>query len=307
MDSLSPPGTSNTGMTCTVQTFDAVDDVACMCMVTPSVVAIGSDDGALHMFALPLQPPFHDHRPSHHAGGTLCLVSVVAEGADAGQLIISGGGDGFVRAIRYQGGSVELVRCWKLLLSSGGAIGVHGLLVDCISASTTCWAALTGRTVAIGFLSQSATASVVTLAPAAHVHDALQILPDGSIATASFGGLSLWRRSVGGGSGTARYHRTAPLPAARHSPDADLACDGWARSLSASPDGEWLAAGVNGTRPALWFWRVADGADFECGGFEGPGVSILAWSSDSTMLASAVADQVHVWSLRRPPDRKSVV
>ncbi|EOD35435.1 hypothetical protein EMIHUDRAFT_449218 [Emiliania huxleyi CCMP1516] len=103
---------------------------------------------------------------------------------------------------------------------------------------------------------------------------------------------------------------------------APASCDGWARSLVASPDGAWLAAwvvvaGLDATASSkLWLWRCADGspsptrprpsdvrhvsatcpprADFECGGFGAP-ISALAWRPDSACLASCSGSEVLLW------------
>ena len=116
-----------------------------------------------------------------------------------------------------------------------------------------------------------------------HAVDALQLVaPAGTVAAATFGGVSLWARGGGGGGagaasgGEGEYvpeHASeyVPLPprdlaAARGGAAASLQCDGWARSLVASPDGAWLAAwvvvaGLDATASSkLWLWRCADGS-----------------------------------------------
>jgi len=67
--------------------------------------------------------------------------------------------------------------------------------------------------------------------------------------------------------------------------------------MCASPNGAWLASQVAASgkqHPALWLWRVSDGADFECSGLTAP-ISAMSWSSASDLLAICSGRSLSVW------------
>ena len=272
-----------------------------------SLLAVGFDNGAVMLqIGTALNAATLQYQ---HCGGTLCLT--FSEGEEI--LLLSGGADGLLHFTQ-----VGMSNHCELALQStlGSTAGTKGVLVELIVADASHWAAPVGRFISVGklpgFGGNSNPSEPAYLGPLTHVVDAVQLLPTpselskcikssgsgskpagGLLAAASFGGVSLW---------TLEPHTRAPtLPAARRGEDADLACDGWARSLLASPDGGWLASWVTvaGDAPTkLWLWRMADGADFECGGFGAP-ITALAWSEDSSALAACTGEEALVWSFCR--------
>jgi len=292
-------------------TAKAYDIVTCMCS-QPPWLAVGFESGAISLFnkgddmALPALL-------AGHAGGTLC-----AAFSSARACLASGGGDGCVRTVACAAASDASVECWQLNHARSGATATaSGALIETVAAGAERWAAIVGRYIAVGLLrSEGAVASPLYLGPLGHVIDGVQLLGDASVAAASYGGVTLWAMRQHDGdvadSGVAEVDNQAPrphpldasayqrvsLPAARRTADASLACDGWARSLLASPNGSWLAASVTvagAYSSKLWLWRLRDGADFECGGFDGP-ISALSWSGDSSLLASCSGPAALVWS-----------
>ena len=256
-----------------------------------------------------------------HCGGTLSLA--FSDGEEI--ILLSGGADGLLRFTSVDARKNSSAIALQTTL--GGTAGTKGVLVELVVADACHWVAPVGRFIAVGSLpraeGRSDPGAPAYLGPLKHVVDAVQLLPTpkalvsnsagssgvgrnsnssgsdccskppgGLLAAASFGGVSLW---------TLEPHTRAPaLPAGRRGEEADLACDGWARSLLASPDGAWLASWVTvaGDAPTkLWLWRVADGADFECGGLRAP-ITALAWSADSSALAACSGEEALVWSFR---------
>ena len=253
-----------------------------------SIIAVGFSSGVLQIFDAQGGLISQDHRHKD----ALMSVAVV----DDGDTVVTGGVDGYV-VVSVSCGPRTASTAWLLLKA-----GRHGLHIEHLAATSDCWAALVGREVAVGPIGEAAVERLVYLGPLPNAADGLAIVGGGSIvAAASFGGLTLWRRHApesGSETGCALgYLRAEPLAAARRSHVADLACDGWARSLVASPDGAWLAAGVTeASKTTLWLWRVVDGADFECGGLRGE-VLAIEWSSDSHLCAtcSTGTSTVFVW------------
>ena len=226
-----------------------------------------------------------------------------------------GSSNGTVTVVRGTDGA----QCQNIRLDASGrcaTAGATGVLCETIVVDDKHWACPVGKFIAIGILPQTIddASAPEYLGPLLHVIDAVELLPclsspplERRVAAATFGGVCLWERRFRNsdserstGAQLWDYTRFGSLPAARASPDADLACDGWARSLVASPDGEWLAAWVTVASEApnkLWLWRTADGADFECVGFHGP-ITALAWRADSCQLVTCSGNEVKLWTFQ---------
>lgn len=261
-----------------------------------------------------------------HRGDVLC--AALSIGGDV-PCLVTGGSDGWVRFILPADVSLrKRVGGVRLGMLVGATSGTEGMLVESVVADAKRWAAPVGRYVVVGALPCAAGSSDVNgvcLGPSTHVVDAVQLCghvgslqgAEHAIAAASFGGVSLWvpRGAAGGANAALDFERATRMPedappllaAAKCSVDADLTCEGWARSLAVSPDGAWLAAWVTIAAESptkLWLWRLTDGADFECGGFQSPsGISALTWRLDSSALASCSGTSVLVWLFPPPPDR----
>ena len=268
--------------------------------------AVGYDNGALRVFQCVPQMAsstcFCEDFIFNSLAHAAAVLSLASTAMNDEAYVLSGGADGRVCVRCYrEPTSAQEHSSWKLETTHGGTLGRSGLLIECVAAARDTWAALVGNKIAVGPLRSAHHWPVQYVGPLANVADDLQMLPDGALVTCSFGGLTLWRRqdaSAALGS-PPKYARTERLAAARPSESVDLGCNGWARSLAASAGGQWLAAGVGGTggKASLWLWRMADGAEFECGGLRGE-VRTLAWSDDGLLCAvssSGVAD-VFVWS-----------
>jgi WD40 repeat protein len=268
----------------------AIDAMPCCGAV---LVAIGFESGALAVASVGEHRsgwPVDWRAEKFHSGGTLCVTLTRTRANEVA--VVTSGGDGCVRVLRIP--SMDVAR-WQLSAKHSSARGPHGALIERVVASkeTHRWAALVGRAIAVGPLTPDAPSALVYLGPLAHAADGLQLLPDGTVASASLGGVALWRPSDEAAS---EYQRAACRAAAPPDADVDLPCDGWARSLSVSPSGAWLASSVTAAsgKASLWLWRVADGAEFECGGYES-GIQTLCWSSDSRLLATSSGSQLLIW------------
>ncbi|KAL1522732.1 hypothetical protein AB1Y20_017706 [Prymnesium parvum] len=219
-----------------------------------------------------------------HQGGTLALAFAEPSQQQRGStLLLSSGADGKVCV-------------WPLSLTSpvrshalqcaGATTGSYGVVIDNLAADDTIWAVAMARCVVIGWHSDSREPE--SLPPLAHAIDDLTILGDGTVAAATFGGVTLFHKQHGPTSTFECYARVRPLPAAPQSGDVTLGFNGWARSLCASPNGAWLAshAAASGReKPSLWLWRTSDGADFECRGL-GCSIAAMCWSPASDLLAT---------------------
>ena len=291
--------------------------VGCVALHRPSqLLAVGFDSGSLDLHAVGtdgVSNPRLTTLAALHAGGILC-----AAFSSDGSLLLTSGTDGRIQFIECElmgSKSAALVGTVALVSQDGATSGAEGLHIESIVADGELWLAPVGKRIAVGRLSRQGDGIVQYVGPLHHAIDAVQLLPalgsgDGGIAAASFGGVSLWRHAEASGTGDASdgacvYVERAPrLCAARCSHDGDLACDGWARSLVSSPDGEWLASWVMiaGDEPTkLWLWRTSDGADFECGGFSSPlGICALAWRADSHALCSCCGAEALVWAFPQP-------
>ena len=304
-----------------------------------TTIAIGFDDGEVHLQTL-LHGVAASKLLYRHGGAVLCcafstsseLPVLVTGGAD-GQIVCSNGVDFFKTKLIAQAGAtagaagvlIESVTAnaeyWAAPVGRFVAVGK----LPSIMAKGGAGAGLASR-------SLRPSSEPAYLGPLVHVVDAVQLLdgagssleasPRSLLAACSFGGLRLWNSaqapSCDGLSSAAPVDKPdaptrrllpppsfalAPSPvAARGGPDGtQLACDGWARSLAASPDGAWLASWVvvAGDAPTrLWLWRTADGADFECCGYDSS-ITALAWSGDSHALATCSGGECLVW--RFPP------
>ena len=291
--------------------------VACL-SAQPPFVAVGYDSGAVELEIFGDGEASATKLPEHHRGGVLCCAFSSGEPS----YLLTGGADGCVRLVSCAcGPNFARIHAGVSLEAREGAIaGAHGLLVESIAANAACWAAPVGKCVAVGGLPQSdeeaAFPGVQYLGPLLHVVDAVQLCPhvgslgdrDGghaaAVAAASFGGVSLWSSQSAEGNELTFERLSAALPASRGGTAADLACDGWARSLVASPDGAWLASWVvlaGETPTKLWLWRVGDGADFECSGFAPSAITSLAWRDDSHALASCCGGVALVWAFSASP------
>ena len=264
---------------------------SCLLLASGRVV-VGCDSGQLVSFDATSAQSIKAHE-----GGVLSVATT------AGEMIVSGGADGCVALLQV--GELCVVRRWLLSPRGGHTSGRYGVHVEHVAVCRSTWAALVGRAIAVGPIVHLEVS--VRYLDLDRVADGLQMLPDATIVAAGIGGLKLWQCEADGG-----YQRAGPLVAARRPSEAtltqpgvaDLPCDGWARSLAAAPDGSWLAASVSAAaaKSSLWLWRVADGADFECGGFVGP-ISGLQWSEDSRLLASMSGTEVLVWRFGETPRR----
>ena len=308
----------------TVLTTEPSSAISCLCSCN-NLLAFGCENGVVQLCRLsPDGVPSAATVLYRHSGSVLCGTF------SAGSMpwLITGGADGHVHCALTCAKTEQTSRT-KIIQQSGSTAGSAGVLVESVAANQKHWAAPVGRFIAVGALpshdangsSNEKPSEPAYFGPLTHVIDALQLVshPDGDLlAAATFGGVSLWLSSTlrdrptdvadGIGCGSSRssqniFERGAALPAARRGTDGtDLACDGWARSLVASCDGHWLASWVMlaGEAPTkLWLWRVADGADFECGGYRAP-ITDLTWSPDSSKLASCSGDEVLVWSFPQP-------
>jgi len=77
-------------------------------------------------------------------------------------------------------------------------------------------------------------------------------------------------------------------------PMRDLQFRGLPRTLVWSPDGAWLAVGLDAG--GVHAWRLADNVDVALGGFSGAGRA-LSFSSDARLLATSGARRVLYWQL----------
>ncbi|EOD38663.1 hypothetical protein EMIHUDRAFT_460454, partial [Emiliania huxleyi CCMP1516] len=291
-----------------VATAHGTHAVVCLAAHEPTgLVAVAFESGACHLLATPADTDYADSTPSAlsclsvgHQRGTRCLAFATTTATDAVALV-SGGDDGcvhietcHVNSARVAGrgcqdchGQAQVATsaprdcAIEAERESGATTKRRRLLIDEVVADSTHWAVPLGRSVCVGLLSSGQ--AVARLGLLDHAVDALQLVaPAGTVAAATFGGVSLWARGGGGGGagaasgGEGEYvpeHASeyVPLPprdlaAARGGAAASLQCDGWARSLVASPDGAWLAAwvvvaGLDATASSkLWLWRCADGS-----------------------------------------------
>ncbi len=95
------------------------------------------------------------------------------------------------------------------------------------------------------------------------------------------------------------HHNGVTLWAGGDRPPRLLAWRGLHRALAWSPDGRYLASGMQ--ENALHGWRVADGGDIEMAGYPGQPRS-LAFSGDGRFLATSGAPRVICWRFD-PPGR----
>ena len=212
-----------------------------------------------------------------HAGGTLALCAT-----HDGRLV-SGGEDSFVRLHSLEAlGEVGRLRfeC---------AAGIHcptGTWVSAVAAhpSRSRIVAAAGRTAIVADLDGGAfggdgnapAGSVCVLGPLARTIDCLAFLPDGTISSCGYGGVTLFRETCAGGAaeaagadGAPRYEAVARFAKTYHDgvDGATLGYKGWLLSLAPAPTGDWLACGCSDNTVRLW--RMANGQDFKCGGVRG--------------------------------------
>ena len=230
-----------------------------------------------------------------HAGGTLALSFAVV---DMTMLLVSAGADG--RACIWSDGLRRL--CAHELPRTGATSGPHGVLLEALAADGHVWVTAVARSGVVGSLHDKDQAPTI-LEPLAHAVDAVQLLPDGTIALASYGGVTLFcREQPNVHPHKYCYLRSDPLPAVPSCLSMPtLPFNGWARSPSSSPDGAWLAghvAAAGRQKPSLWLWRTRDGADFECAGLSAP-ISAMCWSSGADLLATCAGRALSVWRFDR--------
>lgn len=169
------------------------------------------------------------------------------------------------------------------------AAGIHcptGTWVSAVAAhpSRSRIVAAAGRTAIVADLDGGAfggdgnapAGSVCVLGPLARTIDCLAFLPDGTISSCGYGGVTLFRETCAGGAaeaagadGAPRYEAVARFAKTYHDgvDGATLGYKGWLLSLAPAPTGDWLACGCSDNTVRLW--RMANGQDFKCGGVRG--------------------------------------
>ena len=251
--------------------------------ISASQLAIGLESGDVLLYRHGIDEPT---RLPGHDGGVAC----VAFDPDGVHLVCSGV-NGSLRVTQCARPSESMITYSPAPSSSSNAHKRTPIAsIDMICCSRNFYAAPVGKSIAIG---KFASPSISWIGETENIIDGVQIVDDSLVFGASFGGLKVWHA----GENCKRY--SDRLPAANRSATADLAVAGWARSLLASPSGAWLAAwvtvaGSESSASRLWLWRTSDGADFECGGFNGP-LDALAWSADSRLLATCCGSEATVW------------
>mmetsp|Transcript_59628 Transcript_59628/g.132779 ORF Transcript_59628/g.132779 Transcript_59628/m.132779 type:complete len:266 (+) Transcript_59628:170-967(+) len=249
-----------------------------MCSVTAlcseeRTVAVGYSSGCLTLFIWsPIssiggdsaRPPVAEFACDAHAGGTL---GVVLTHSTQRQLIISSGGDGWVRV---WGTELGVPLFAHAVIGADATRGPYGMLLELLVADPLVWATAAGRSVVVGQLHMPGQdmpgKGTLTMEPLPHAIDDLQLLPNGTIAVASFGGVTLFHRTASDTKHstvrtptqsctipngyptlpTMHYIRVAGSERTRRDDiGASLPFNGWVRSLLASPNGKWLAAHVS--------------------------------------------------------------
>ncbi|HZT56760.1 MAG TPA: hypothetical protein VFA35_11065, partial [Burkholderiaceae bacterium] len=89
------------------------------------------------------------------------------------------------------------------------------------------------------------------------------------------------------GNGGARIHRLEPPQQTR-----EYACPGACLTASWSPDGRFLAAGMQDG--SVHYWNLAAGTQSQMRGY-GAKVSLTCWSANGRLLATAADEQIVVW------------
>lgn len=186
--------------------------------------------------------------------------SCLALEADVASGWLTAGDDGRVLHLEADGRCSSLVHrdsAWIELL----AAGMTGERAYVVGRRLVCL--LDRRTVEVEL---SAPATAIAFDPAGH-----------RLAAAHHGGVTLWTPADNG---------MRKLPAA-----------GYPRSLSWSPDGRYLVAGLQ--ENGLHGWRIADGSDFEMGGYQGQPLS-LSFASNARFLATSGALRPVCWRFDPP-------
>lgn len=267
--------------------------MACSCIATSEsyarLIAIGFEDGDVVVTSSAEASSLRQH---HRAA----VLSAAFSTHRHSPYLITGGADGCV--CLCNDGCVERVELPHRSLS-GATAGSAGFLIESIAADSHHWVAAVGKYIVLGSLQYPQ--ALQYLSPLVHAIDAVQLCPfpraldapnnarnekhlGSMVAAAAFGGVSLWGPTTPSMEEQDDTRAAPPpppscerirakLPAARTcssgsggsgsgGSSGDLGCDGWARSLVASPDGAWLAAWVMiaGDEPTkLWLWRTSDG------------------------------------------------
>lgn len=211
-----------------------------------------------------------------HAGGTLALCSV-PDGR-----IVSGGEDSFVRVHSLETLS-ELGR-----MRVEGTAGINcptGTWVNAVAADPrrARIAAAAGQTIVVADLDSGAfsadgnapAGTLCVLGPLARAIDCIAFLPDGTISSCGYGGVTLFRErrqredAMDDGEYSISYEAVARFAKTYHSgvEGTTLGYKGWLLSLAPAPSGEWIACGCSDNTVRLW--KTATGQDFKCGGARG--------------------------------------
>jgi len=252
---------------------------------------------------------------AHRAGVLSVDIGPVSAAGEA--TIVTGGEDGMVRIWRLHSRAVATspaLKCSGELLmkaTAGGAITSRsGVWVSRVSLddSGAHVAVATGKAASVyrvadivaGAVASAASGSkagapavepVMSLPPTAHPLDELKFVRGGRLLTACYGRVALWRLALGGagGGGGGSARRAAPTAAT------ELDYKGWPLATAMSPNGLWVASGCNDETVHMWQLSGKDaGAELTCGGYSSS-PTVLAWSSDSALLATAGGAAVSVW------------
>lgn len=89
------------------------------------------------------------------------------------------------------------------------------------------------------------------------------------------------------GNGGLRIHRLEPQPLSREYP-----CPGACLTASWSPDGRFLAAGMQDG--SVHYWNLAAGTQSQMRGY-GAKVALTGWSANGRLLATAADEQIVLW------------
>ncbi|MCX8506420.1 MAG: WD40 repeat domain-containing protein [Alphaproteobacteria bacterium] len=112
-----------------------------------------------------------------------------------------------------------------------------------------------------------------------------------NIAVAYFGGISLWPLAASRGTDTDEITPPAPESAKILPWKGALLC------LAASPDGDYLAAGLG--EGELHVWRLKDGTDLRMSGY-GAKIKAIAWTPDSRYLLGSGVPEMMGWDFTGP-------
>uniref|UniRef100_A0A7S4B4G3 Uncharacterized protein n=1 Tax=Chrysotila carterae TaxID=13221 RepID=A0A7S4B4G3_CHRCT len=275
------------------------------CRRLPAAVGLASDD---MMFTDCPQVKSSWRVVRAHAGGTLAA-------AFGSEVLVSAGADSRV-GLWYEPGwcSHPVPPVAHVINADGGVRGRHGAMLEELSVNRHIWAVAAGRVVAVG--GSAPTDEVSYLGPLPHGVDAVQVLDDGSVTAACFGGVMVWRPAPPSSLECTGKKSYVPAVFSVHDGTfvppptqmlASLPFPGWPRRLAASAAGGWLAAAAwSGAVHTVRLWRLCDGTEFVCTGFSEQ-LAILCWSEDGSWLACASGATVSVWEfplvneVRGPP------